>query len=196
MKRFGLSADRRRLVYSGRLVSVKRVDLLIDAFIRVAADRPNWDLLIIGDGPLRSELEERIPIELRSRAIWTGHLDDQPAIGALYRMSDVLVLPSDYEPWALVLNEAAAAGLAIVCSHVVGASAELVREGVNGWTFPKGNLGALVDRLMEVTSPQHIDTMKGASPLVLDDWRKVGDPIDGLRKALRSAGVIAARTGE
>src|SRR5436190_13984680 len=52
--RFGLAPGRRRVVFSGRLTWVKRPDLVIDAFVKVAERRPDWDLLILGDGDLRS----------------------------------------------------------------------------------------------------------------------------------------------
>src|SRR4029079_1075716 len=114
-------------------------------------------------------------------------------LSAIYRGSDVLVLPSQYEPWALVINEAAAAGMAIVSSGVVGASAELVRDGVNGRLFPPDDLEALTECLLDVTGPDRITGMQAASPIILEEWRRLGDPIDGLRKALSSAGVSVAQ---
>ncbi|MGH7214803.1 MAG: glycosyltransferase family 4 protein [Tepidisphaeraceae bacterium] len=189
-RRFGLRDGRRRIVFSGRLAPVKRVDLLIDAFVTIAPQRQGWDLLIVGDGPLRAALERRVPAELRGRVMWTGFIDDQQTVTALYRASDVLVLPSDREPWAVVINEAAGAGLAIVASDVVGAAAELVQDGVNGRVFPAGDGRALTDALLDVTDPARIDAMKAASAPVLDDWRRRGDPVQGLRRALRFAGVI------
>src|SRR5262249_22179763 len=126
-RQFGLAEGRKRIIYSGRLAAVKRVDLLVDAFVAIVEQRPEWDLVIVGDGPLREQLKARVTRQ-QSRIIWAGFLDDQATVSALYRVSDVLVLPSDYEPWALVINEAAAAGLAIVASNVVGAAAELVRD--------------------------------------------------------------------
>jgi glycosyltransferase involved in cell wall biosynthesis len=188
--RFGLGPGRRRLVYSGRLVPVKRVDLLIDAFVAIADRRPEWDLLIVGDGPLRAGLEARVPAPIRHRVIWTGFVGEQADVGALYRLGDVLVLPSDYEPWALVVNEAAAAGLAVVASDSVGAAAELVRDGVNGRTFPRGDLPALTAALLEVTDPAAIDGRRAASAAVLDDWRRRADPVRGLRDALGSVGAL------
>ena len=56
-QQFGLALGRRRLVYSGRFVPVKRVDLLIAAFVALAARRPDWDLALVGDGPLRGSLQ-------------------------------------------------------------------------------------------------------------------------------------------
>jgi glycosyltransferase involved in cell wall biosynthesis len=105
-------------------------------------------------------------------------------VSAIYRASDVLVLPSDYEPWALVINEAAAAGMAIVSSNVVGAAAELVRENVNGKLFAPGDLHGLINSLLEITDAGVTDRMKATSAQVLTDWRQRGDPVDGLRQAL------------
>ena len=111
-------------------------------------------------------------------------------MAAFYRLSDALVLPSDYEPWALVVNEAAAAGLAIVTSDVVGAAAALVRENRNGRTFPAGNLPALVRCLEDVTSPTSIDRYKSASLEVLAEWRQAADVVRGVRQALHFGGVL------
>jgi len=188
--KFDLAPDRRRIVFSGRLVNVKRCDLLIDAFVTIAAERPEWDVVIVGDGPLRAALQGRVPAALRSRVTWTGFFPHQKDVAAVYRLSDVLVLPSDHEPWALVINEAAAAGLAIVCTDVVGAAAELVREGFNGYTFKPGDLTALTRCLLQTTDPTRIDAMKAASLTVLADWCERGDPVTGLRQSLTHVGVI------
>ena len=189
-ERFGLAAGRQRLVYSGRLVDVKRVDLLIDAFAAVAADRPDWDLVIIGDGPLREALAHRVPAGLVPRVIWTGFLDNQSVVSSLYRNGHVLVLPSDVEPWALVVNEAVAAGLAVVSTDVVGAAAELVVDGVNGRLFPPGDLPRLIACLLDVTTSGVTERMRAAAPAALADWRRRGDPVAGLRAALTAAGVL------
>lgn len=185
-----LPPGRRRIVFSGRLVPVKRVDLAIDAFCAIAPERPGWDLVIAGDGPLRAELTARVPSQLASRVVWTGFLARQEQVSAVYRLSDILLLPSDYEPWALVVNEAAAAGLAIVASEVVGAAPELVRDDVNGYTFPVGDLAALTDRLRRATDPARIDALKAGSAGVLAEWRKVADPVNGLRDALTYCGAL------
>jgi glycosyltransferase involved in cell wall biosynthesis len=147
-------------------------------------------LVIAGDGPLRQSLQALIPAEFTPRISWTGFIDDQATLSAIYRLSDILVLPSDYEPWALVINEAAAANLAIVSSSVVGAAAELVQDGVNGRLFPKGDLAKLSQCLLEVTDPRRIEKLKSASRQVLQQWRIRGDPVHGLRQALQSAGTI------
>lgn len=190
VQRYGLTPHRRRVVYCGRLVEAKRVDLLMHAFSSIAQARPDWDMLVIGDGPLRRELQAILPESLRSRVTWTGFLDDQHTISSLYRACDVLVLPSSFEPWAVVVNEAAAAGLALVCSDVVGAGAELVRDNINGRAFKSGNQDSITAALLAVTDLAAIDRLKAGSATVLADWRKRGDPVEGLRKALAFAGVL------
>jgi glycosyltransferase involved in cell wall biosynthesis len=189
---FGLDPARRRLVVCARLVRAKRVDLAIDAFAAIADERPEWDLVIIGDGVLGDELKARVPAALQCRVIWTGFIGDQARISAIYRASDVLICPSDYEPWAVVINEAAAAGLAIVASSVVGAAAELVKDGINGALFPAGDLLALTERLRGVTSAGAINRLRAGSSGVLADWQRRGDPVEGIRRALRFVGVIGA----
>ncbi len=188
-EKFGLVENRRRIVFMGRLVPVKRVDLLIDAFARIADDRPDWDVVIVGSGPLEDELRERIPDGLRDRFIWTGFIDEQRRVSAIYKACDVLCLPSTYEPWALVINEAAACGVAMVSSDVVGAAVELVRDGINGYQFKTGYVDALTEALGRATDADAIDRLKAGSGEVLADWRLTTDPVDGYRKALIHAGL-------
>lgn len=189
-KKYNLVPDQQYILFSGRLVTVKRVDLLIDAFARIAAERPNWDLLIVGDGPLRQELERRAPAALRSRVHWLGFLQMEELI-PVYHVASILVLPSDFEPWALVINEALAAGLVAVASDVVGAAYDLIQDGVNGRVFPSGNLDALAEALKDVTAEDRFGDYQKAVVPVLDAWRQRADPVEGVRKALRRVEVMA-----
>jgi len=191
-KDYRLAKERRRIVFSGRLAPVKRLDLIIDAFAAIASERPDWDLVIVGDGELRSELESRVPESLVDRVIWTGFLGTQVEISKIYRISDILVLASDREAWGLVVNESVAAGMAVVANEVVGAAAELVVDGKNGRIIRQGSLESLREGLLKVTCPGTIDAMKTASSEVLAAWRRRGDPVIGLRKALAFANVISS----
>ncbi len=181
---FHLDAGRHRFLYSGRLVAVKRIDLLIDAFARMADQRPNWDLVIAGGGPLDAELKERLPARLQERVVWTGFIGSPERMSAMFRLADVLVLPSEYEPWGVVVNEAACAGLALICSDVVGAAAELLRDGENGRSFHLGDLQSLIDALLDVSNEANLSRYQVSSPLVLSAWRKAADPVEGFRHAM------------
>ena len=183
---YGWPAERQRLVYSGRLAPEKRVDLLIHAFLRLAPRRPTWDLVLMGDGPERDRLKALVPPEFTHRVMWLGFVHDTRRIAAVYHNCDVLCLPSTTEPWAVVINEAAAAGLAIVASHVVGAAAELVRDGVNGRIFTSNQPDELLAALLDATDPEKSHRYRRASPEILAEWRLRSDPILGLRRALAS----------
>lgn len=182
-REFKLPTGRRRLLFCGRLAREKRVDLLIKAFSAIANKRPEWDLVVAGDGPLREELGNAVPGTLKSRVVWTGFINEHAKLAALYRCADILVLPSDYEPWGVVVTEAAVC-LAIVCSSVVGAAADLIREGVNGMTFRAGDAESLTAALLNVTAEHNIDRMRAASPQILKEWRSLHDPVANLRLAL------------
>lgn len=191
-ERHGLAEGRRRIVFSGRLIPLKRVDLAIDAFAAIASRRPEWDLVICGGGPLDAELRARVPHALRDRVRFLGFIADQAELGAIYRCCDVMVLTSNREAWSLVINEGAAAGLVLVVSDVVGAAPELVHEGVNGRTFRSEDLPALIDALLDATDPVPLEGRQAASRAVIAHWRTQADPVEGFRAALRLSGVLPA----
>lgn len=186
----GLEPVRKRLVCCCRLIPVKRVDLVIDAFRTLAAERPDWDLIIVGKGEARSDLEVRAGSLLADRRVRFLGFQNTAGLAAIYRRSHALVLASDYEPWALVVNEAATAGMAIIASDRVGAAYELVKSGTSGFVFPAGNVGALTDCLRGVTDPTRTDTMRAASHAQILRWRREADPIRGLRTALHARGIL------
>lgn len=123
--------DRRSLprsfLFVGRYVREKGLDLLVDAYARYrdrSADP--WSLVCAGSGPLETLLEEQEGIENRGFV--------QPdALPNLMRETGAFVLPSRQEPWGVVVQEAAAAGLPLLCSDVCGAAVHLVQNRYNGY---------------------------------------------------------------
>jgi glycosyltransferase involved in cell wall biosynthesis len=188
--KYGLDPDRRRILYCGRMMPVKRPDLTIGAFDAIAAERSDWDLIMMGEGPLRQSMSAAVPLHLRDRVKWLGLVQDVEELAAVFAQCDVLVLPSDKEPWGMVVIEAAAAGLALVMTNVVGACPELVSDGENGRLFPRGDMAAFVNALQEVTDPARIEEMKSSSRRVLARWLAKSDPVDGFRAALASCGLL------
>lgn len=184
-----LAPDRKRLLYSGRLVDVKRVDILLEAFSRVALARPDWDVVIAGDGPLRKTLERSLSEAVRSRVKWLGFQQFDQLVLA-YHACDVLVHPSDYEPWALVINEAIACELPIIATSVVGAAVELVRHRENGLIVPPRSVEAMADAIWEITrTDRHLEMKANCLP-VLEAWRRAADPVEAVREALRYYGLV------
>ncbi len=183
---FQLPDGRLYILYAGRLVGLKRVDLLIAAFSRVAERWPDWDLLIAGDGPERTVLENSVPPALRGRVRWVGFINAPRVLAGIYGCARVGVLASDYEPWGVALTEAACR-MPVIASSVVGAALDVVRDGVNGRVFTAGDLESLVSCLNDVLSPSRLQEMTVAAPGVFMEWRRANDPVEGLRRALRQA---------
>ena len=73
------------------------------------------------------------------------------SLPALLARSGCLVLPSRFEPWGVVVHEAAAAGLPVVCTSVAGAASRLVLDGYNGVVVPPGDPGALARALLRIS---------------------------------------------
>lgn len=190
---YRLRDDRKYINFTARLAHVKRPDLLLASFADIAGERPEWDLLMVGGGELEADLKARVPEHLRERVIWAGFQDGIEKLAALYKASDVYCLPSSYEPWAVTVLEACACDLAMVVSDVVGAAAEVVIDGVNGRQFRSGDQASLTSALLDATDPANTERYKAASAEVLADWRRRGDPVDGVRRALEYVNLLPKR---
>jgi glycosyltransferase involved in cell wall biosynthesis len=123
----GADADTRNaFVYAGRLVDEKGIAILAEAYARYRrqVDDP-WQLVVIGCGPLDGLLRGSRGVELRGFVAPTRLPDE-------FERASFLMLPSTFEPWGVVVHEAAAAGLGCICTTRVGAADAFVRDGENG----------------------------------------------------------------
>ena len=188
-QRFSLSPGRRYLVYSGRFIPVKRLDQLLEAFARIAGDRPDWDLLMVGAGPLEEQLKQAVPGPLRDRVKWLGFCPWED-LRAIYHASHALALASTSEAWGLVIMEAMAAGMVVVASDIVAAADELVEDGVNGRRFRAGDLDDLTEVLRDVTGEETYRRYRAAVGPSLEAWKRRADPVNGVRQALEYLGVL------
>lgn len=138
--------DQVAIAYVGQLIDRKGVDVLLRALGRVA-DR-EWQLSIAGDGPQRSRYEKIAEHEgIRDQCHFLGVLQHKEAL-ALVAEADLLVLPSRFDGWGAVVNEALMRGVPVICSDRCGASA-LVEEKWRGWVFRAGSVSELTWALTE-----------------------------------------------
>ena len=133
----------------GRLVYLKRFDLLIRAFAKLVYRYPQWRLTIIGDGPLLTELKTlRDELGVADKVSFTGELKNPfPAL----KQADLFVLSSRTEGFPLSLCEAMACGLPVISADLPGGPREIIRDGVDGMLVPPEDVDALevaMDRLM------------------------------------------------
>jgi glycosyltransferase involved in cell wall biosynthesis len=129
------------LLFAGKFIPKKRPMDLLRA-VQQAAASTRFEVLIAGDGPLRSECE-RFVAEHRLPVCFAGFLN-QSQIASAYVASDLLVLPSDGgETWGLVVNEAMSCSRPALVSDRVGCGPDLVLPGRTGEIFPLGDVSAL-----------------------------------------------------
>jgi glycosyltransferase involved in cell wall biosynthesis len=159
-RRVGLDPDRRYVANIARFHPVKDQATLVDAFRTVASARPDVDLLLVGDGPLRSELAAQVRrLGLDGRVTFTGVRSDVPQLLAA---STVFCLNSVSEAASLTLMEAMAAGLPVVVT-AVGGNPEIVRDGQDGLLVPRRDPAALAAALLALLDDPELAARAGAS---------------------------------
>lgn len=142
--------DRPTVVAVGRLSWEKGFDLLIQAFARVAAEHPEWQLRIEGEGRERSVLTALLQDQkLAERVSLPGW---NPEIETVLRSADLFVLPSRYEGFPNALLEAMAAGVACIAFDCDSGPREIIRDGIDGLLVPAGNVGELARALHRLMS--------------------------------------------
>lgn len=187
--RTGFTDDRKRILCSGRFVGIKRFADAIDAFIAIADQRPDWDLIMAGDGPDRAGLEARVPERLRSRVQWLGMITDPDVVMQLYKDVHVLLHPSGFEPWGMVVQEAAAAGIPVIATGVTGASVDIIREGENGFILGVGDVRGFTKALLTITDHAKYSEFERNARLATDRWHETYDSVRGFKAALEAVGV-------
>lgn len=135
----GLDPGRRSVVHVARHHPVKDQATLIRAFALAAPDAPDADLVMVGDGPQRDDLTAlAASLGVANRVTFVGI---QSNVADWLRASHVFALTSVSEAASLTLLEAMASGLPVVVT-AVGGNPEIVRDGVDGLLFPRGDAAA------------------------------------------------------
>jgi len=134
---WGVQDDDLVVACVGRLAPEKNLDLLLTACDAIAQAQPRARLLLVGDGPLRAELQSRCP-----RAVFAGQRTGDD-LAAHYASADLFLFSSVTESFGNVTTEAMASGLPVVAFHSA-AAAQLIRPRDNGVTVPLGDPDAFV----------------------------------------------------
>lgn len=172
------------IVAIGRLVPIKRLDRLIDAFALVASRVPGSLLYLVGDGSEREALQARVASAgLLDRVTFVGWSGSTPD---WYAGTDVVALTSDREGTPLALIEAAAAGRPVVATDV-GGVADVVADGATGFVVPISGVDGLADRLTQLAlDPELRRTMGREAPARSTRYRadRLVEDLDGLYRDL------------
>ena len=138
-------AAERVFFYSGSMTHRKGVDLLVGAFVKVAARHPKARLVLLGTGELEQEMRNQLHA-FADRVTWLGF---QPwdQLPACYAQGSIFCFPSRYDGWGLALVEALAAGMPAIGTDRSGAALEFLTEGKAGWLIGAGMEGALAETM-------------------------------------------------
>ncbi len=134
-------------LYVGRIIPHKNVEMLIKSFMAAFKEQDDVTLRIVGRGESLDELKKAYKDVSNIRFEGAKFADD---LVKTYHTSHVLVIPSLYEPWGLVVNEAMAAGLPVLASSRVGAIYDLIEKRETGFVFDPENIEELVSLMQKV----------------------------------------------
>ncbi len=170
-----------RFLYCGQLIRRKGVDLLVEAFGRLVASGVEASLTLVGEGPLRDELQAGLSAETALRVNFAGfHPVDQ--LPELFGRHDVFLLPSRHDGWGVVVNQAIAAGMPVIATSEVGAANDLVEDGRNGFRVAPDSSDAIYSAMQHFTdAPDTVRTFGARSAALaegismsraMDDWHE------------------------
>ncbi|MEM2505875.1 MAG: glycosyltransferase family 4 protein [Nitrososphaeria archaeon] len=147
--------DNFNIVYVGGLKESKGLHTLIEAFAEVAEKIPEARLILVGDGPLRHALEEKIQkLSLKGKVLITGFVPND-YIPKILEKASAFVLPSRSEGLSNALLQAMAAGLPCIVSNIEE-NKEVVIDGYNGFTFELGQPKSLATAIMRVITDKRL----------------------------------------
>ena len=167
------------IIFVGRLIKEKNVDILIKSISIIKEKNPNISCLIIGEGPERSKLEKLVDdLKINDNINFKCFMKNHDYIIGYMKSSNVFVLPSVREGFGIVVIESNACGIpVVVMDHEMNAAKDLVHEGVNGY---KAKLSPedISDKIIKSIENKDkmktscIDSSKGY------DWNKIVDDLE------------------
>ncbi|TCO06886.1 glycosyltransferase family 4 protein [Natronoflexus pectinivorans] len=144
----------KRLIYVGRYIKAKGLDLLFDAFIELQTEENNdWELWCVGTGDLFDQAIKHPKIK-HFGFVQPGELK------TILRKAGVFVLPSRFEPWGVVVHEMAAAGFPMILSDAVGSHTQFLKSETNGFLFAneeKTDLKSALKKMMTLSDKSLIE---------------------------------------
>ena len=188
LRELDLEASRPVILFASKLQNRKRCQDLVEAYLNLPGEgtAPHPYLVIVGDGVERAALEQRIKQSGCNGVRFCG-FRNQSELPRFFDLATVFVLPSQDEPWGLIVNEVMNAGRAVIVSDDVGCQPDLIVDGVEGCVFPVGDVSALTEALRRVlATPGTAEAMGERGLKRIQTW-SYGEDIRGLRQGISAA---------
>jgi glycosyltransferase involved in cell wall biosynthesis len=164
-----ISEDSLVVLFCAKLQPWKRPQDALQAFAK--ANILDSYLVFAGEGPLRSQLESQAEaLGVAERVRFLGFVN-QSQLPSVYCSADLLVFPSEHEPFGVVVNEAMLCGCPVVVSDRIGARHDLIQEGKTGFVYPCSDIAALAEILQKLLGDRELlNTMAAAATKRMESW--------------------------
>ena len=173
-----LPLDKKIILFSGKYIEKKRPMDLVKAFFLL--NDPTTILVMVGEGELRNEMEQFIVTNNISGIILTGFVN-QSEISKYYAVADVFVMCSGSgETWGLSVNEAMNFSKPVIVSRTCGSCADLLQDGVNGFSFAEGNITELKYCLEKLLGDNDFRMQAGKGSLEIIDQYSIANIISNI----------------
>jgi glycosyltransferase involved in cell wall biosynthesis len=151
IKELNLSDNSIKLLFVGKFIEIKRPLDILNALKLLKNEKVFFEFLFVGTGILDKELKEYCRLNKDLKVHFLG-FKNQTELPNIYKLADVLILPSQSETWGLVVNEAFSVLTPAIVSDQVGCAPDLISNGKTGEVFECGNIDDLAKKIMKVSS--------------------------------------------
>jgi len=181
----GLRVNVPVVLYASKFTQRKRPMDLLTAKAHLEQQGLECVMLLIGAGEEEVNLREYAENHELRDVHFLG-FRNQSELPALYALADIFILPSENEPWGLIINEAMCASLAIVATDEIGAVPDLVHEGENGMRYKARDIDRLTSHLASLLrDPERCRRMGETSRTIIASW-SYEQCVQGVKEALRA----------
>lgn len=169
-RRYGLSDSLPTILFASKFMHRKHPDKVLKAASVLAREGLKFQVLMVGTGDMQDELKKLVTTLKLENVVFSGFVN-QSELPKVFAATDIFVLPSENEPWGLIVNEVMCAGRPVIVGRDVGCVADLVKDGVNGILVRAGEIEDLANALrMLILDKPLRDAMGRASTEIIRNW--------------------------
>ena len=183
LRELSLPSRQPTIVFSGKLIQRKRPFDLLSTYTAVQQKGYQANLILIGEGALRNQIEQYIKENHLEYARVIG-FKNQTEISKFYSVGDIFVLPSGFDTWGLVINEAMLFSMPVITTDKVGAGYDLIEDGHTGYRYPAGDINALAHYLITLLTQEDLRKKMGENSLQKVQGYSYDKCIGGIMDAL------------
>lgn len=172
-----------RILFVGRLVPLKGVELLISALSKVTYD---YEMIIVGTGPEKENLERQCrELNIYDRVCFVGY-KNREELKELYQSSSIFILPTKDDCFALVVLEAMCSGMPIICSQYADGIYDLIEDGKQGYIINPYDAGTFADKINELLKNRNLSKAMGEAAFKRIDKFRFSEVSKPFIKAIES----------